>query len=333
MLNNKIICGNCLEELGRLDDDSIDLIITSPPYFKQRKYTESDLEIGEEETVDKYIWTLRKIFNECYRICKPTGNIVFNIGDKYIKGSLQLIPHYFAIAVTQHCPEAMLINDITWVKTNPTPKPHKKRLVNTTESFFHFAKSKDYYYNIDSWYVDDFQEEKYNCEGDLIKRSEKKGKRYFDLIKKSNLSIGQQVIAQMKLGQTINDYQQGIIEDFRMKIKGIHKPAYGGQQGGRNNEMEKKGFTIIRMSGKPMKRDIIDSPVANTKNIDHPAVFPLEVIKSMIRLLSKENDVVLDPFSGSGTVCVAAKQLNRRYIGIDLNPDYCKSAEERILKC
>jgi len=49
-------------------------------------------------------------------------------------------------------------------------------------------------------------------------------------------------------------------------------------------------------------------------------------------LFSKERDIILDPFNGSGTTCVAAKKLNRRFIGIEINPEYCKIAEERIKK-
>jgi len=70
--------------------------------------------------------------------------------------------------------------------------------------------------------------------------------------------------------------------------------------------------------------------VANTKDIDHPAVFPLKVITELIKLLSMEDGLVLDPFCGSGQVCLASKFLNRRYLGIDLKKEYCKLAEKRV---
>ena len=69
-----------------------------------------------------------------------------------------------------------------------------------------------------------------------------------------------------------------------------------------------------------------------TKNVNHPAVFPLKVISELVKLLSKENGVVLDPFCGSGQVYLAAKSLNRKYLGIDLNKRYCELAENRIDK-
>ena len=84
------------------------------------------------------------------------------------------------------------------------------------------------------------------------------------------------------------------------------------------------------MYGNKLKRDIIENPVANTKNIDHPAVFPLKVITELVSLLSKVDDLVVDPFCGSGQTCVVSKMLDRQYLGVDLNPVYCNLAESRL---
>jgi site-specific DNA-methyltransferase (adenine-specific) len=84
------------------------------------------------------------------------------------------------------------------------------------------------------------------------------------------------------------------------------------------------------MHGCKLKRDVIINSVANTKDIDHPAVFPLKVIMELIKLLSTEDNLVLDPFCGSGQVCVAAKLLNRKYLGIELKKEYCDLSENRI---
>ena len=62
----------------------------------------------------------------------------------------------------------------------------------------------------------------------------------------------------------------------------------------------------------------------------HPAPFPVEVPENCILACTKEGDVVLDPFMGSGTTALAAKTLNRHYIGFELNPDFIKDAEERL---
>lgn len=64
--------------------------------------------------------------------------------------------------------------------------------------------------------------------------------------------------------------------------------------------------------------------------VEHPAAFPVELPKRLIKFYSFINDIVVDPFVGSGTTCVAAKMLRRRFIGIDLNPSYCEMARKRL---
>lgn len=70
----------------------------------------------------------------------------------------------------------------------------------------------------------------------------------------------------------------------------------------------------------------------SAKKVGHPAPFPVELAKRVIKLYSYVDDVVLDPFMGSGTTCVAAKQNGRHYVGFDISPEYCRLAEERIAR-
>ena len=216
-----------------------------------------------------------------------------------------------------------LINDIPWVKTNPTPRQYNKRLISSTEPFFHFVLGDDYYYNPDG-----FQKPKRRKK---VKVGDMKGEKYVHMIAHSDLKPWEKDDAQFAIRTALKEMEEGLITDFRMKIRGIHKMAYGGQEGGRNSQIRNQGFTLIRLKGGKVKRDVIENPVANTKNIDHPAVFPLKVIKELVLLLTSENSLILDPFCGSGQVCVVAKSLNRRYLGIDLNPDYCKIARKRLI--
>jgi site-specific DNA-methyltransferase (adenine-specific) len=71
-------------------------------------------------------------------------------------------------------------------------------------------------------------------------------------------------------------------------------------------------------------------PPESAKKVGHPAPFPVELASQVIKLYSYVNDVVLDPFVGSGTTCVAAKALKRHYVGFDINTDYCALAEKRL---
>jgi DNA modification methylase len=72
------------------------------------------------------------------------------------------------------------------------------------------------------------------------------------------------------------------------------------------------------------------APERNMKKYDHPAMFPEELVDRTLKLFSFKGDVVLDPFNGVGTTTAVAKQLNRRYLGIDNSKEYCLKAEKRL---
>ena len=94
--------------------------------------------------------------------------------------------------------------------------------------------------------------------------------------------------------------------------------------------LERDGFTIIRLKGEPIKRDVIESPVESVKRSIHPAIYPVQVIVEFLRLLTPGDALVLDPFMGSGSTAVACKLAGRHYIGFELNPDYCEEADRRV---
>ena len=71
-------------------------------------------------------------------------------------------------------------------------------------------------------------------------------------------------------------------------------------------------------------------PPESARRVGHPAPFPVELAARVIRLFSYVGDVVLDPFNGSGSTCVAAKLNGRRYVGYDIEPQYCQIAERRL---
>jgi len=314
---DKVICGDASNVLNEIQDESIDLVITSPPYYRQREY--GGIGIGNEKTVEEYIDNLMVIFKECVRVVKNSGTIVFNIGDKYENGSLLLVPYRFANEVTKRT-NVKLINEVTWVKLNPVPKQDKKKLVPSTEPFFIFAKSNEYF----------FLRDVFLNHTDLVRNSERGkngnhlGSRYFELIQASDLTEEQKKLARLKLQQVIEEVKEGKIEGFRMKIKGMHAMPYGGQEGGRKIHIERDGFTIIKINGKSIKRDVIESPVETIKGNIHPAIYPEYIIQEFLKLLTKEGDIVLDPFMGSGTTGVVAKKMGRHFIGIELNSEYCE---------
>jgi len=325
-IKDKIICGDCIEVLSQLPSNSIDLIITSPPYFQQREYC-GTTGIGNEEKVEEYIDNLIKVFKQCVRVIKNTGSIVFNVGDKYVNGNLLLVPYRFAIEA-QKIKDVKLINEVTWHKVNPTPKQVLNKLIPSTEPFFIFVKSNDYYFNKNAFleYKDKYFNTKKKAGNDV-------GKKYFELIEKSDLSTEQKEKAKIELNAVIQEVKNGSVDSFRMKIKGLHALPYGGQAGGRLTQIENNGFTIIKIYGNSMRQDFIESTVESIKGNIHPAVFPEFIIQEFIKMLSQENDIVLDPFLGSGTTAVVSKKLNRRYLGIDIHQEYIDYANKRINEC
>lgn len=317
----RLLQGDCADVVAELPDRSVDLVITSPPYFQQRSYGGPGL--GNELRIEDYLGELVDTLVRLLRVVKPTGNIVYNLGDKYEDGSLMLVPYRFALRVLETS-LVKLVNDITWVKRNPTPHQYGRRLVSSTEPFFHFALSKDYYYDRDAFLS--------SAKVAPSRPTPKLGSGYRELIERSELSASQRSNALRALDEAIGDVKAGRIHSFRMKIKGIHAPAYGGQDGGRKIHMDREGFTIIRISGNRMKRDVIESPVGSVKGNGHPAIFPEGIIRELIRLLSPADGTVLDHYVGSGTTLVAALREGRNCVGIELNPEYVRSAERRVLE-
>jgi len=318
---DQIVEGDCFDLLCQLPDQSVDVVITSPPYYMQRDY--GGVGIGNEPTVDAYIHNLLLIFEQCVRCLKNTGSLFFNIGDKYENGSLLLVPFLFAHEAVQQT-GVKLINVITWVKPNPEPRQYRRRLVSSTEPIFHFVKSDDYKYFYD----------RFATHRDLVRQRVKAGnnigKQYLDLIEKSDLSPEQKQEARRALQEVIEEVHRGEIASFRMKIRGIHSEAYGGYEGGRKSHLLQKGFTIIRMHDRAIKRDVIECPIISIKSPKHPAVYPEYLVQELLNLTTEVGDIVLDPFIGSGTTAVVAKRMGRRFIGFEINREYCQLARRRV---
>jgi len=147
-----VLLGDVVRQMQRIPSNSIDLAITSPPYWGQRDYGVKG-QIGLEETPDKYIEKLLVAFNELRRVLKDTGSFFLNIGDKYVGKDLQMIPYKLAIKMQEN--GWVLRNILIWHKTNAMPSPIDQRLANTYEPVFFFVKrpdnylTPDYYFNLD----------------------------------------------------------------------------------------------------------------------------------------------------------------------------------------
>ena len=115
-----------------------------------------------------------------------------------------------------------------------------------------------------------------------------------------------------------------VLRDFHEYILVFSKESYS------KNKKQDKRDTIERDEFIQWTKSIWTFPAVNAKKIGHPAPFPVELPHRLIKLYSYEGDVVLDPFCGSGTTCIAAIQNNRKYIGYDIKEEYIALAEKRI---
>lgn len=169
--------GDALSVLKQLPNQSVDCIITSPPYYGQRDY-EVEGQIGLEDHPQLFIINLVTIFQAARRVLKPSGNLWVNIGDTYWSGKGQsqgsdakqphrrfkrpqdytgekpwcvpkqqlLIPHRFAVAMQQS--GWIVRGDNVWDKVNPTPDPAQDRCASSHEYIFHFVMQESYYFDM-----------------------------------------------------------------------------------------------------------------------------------------------------------------------------------------
>lgn len=126
-----------------LADSSVDLIVTSPPYWKKRNYGLKN-ELGQEAKKKDYIERLVSICAKWKRILKPHGSVFINLGDGFQGGALQNIPGEFSLALQKHL---NLIHHIIWSKPRTMPSPAKKRLNHTHEDILHFAVADEPFLN------------------------------------------------------------------------------------------------------------------------------------------------------------------------------------------
>jgi DNA modification methylase len=133
-------------QIHGIEDKSIDLVLTSPPYWKRRDYEHPD-QLGQEKTVEEYIEVLSKTVNSWQPLLRPHASVFINIGDTYTNGFLAGIPAMFELAMRHF--GWKVVNHIIWAKENGMPEPKRNRkLVSRHESIFHLTLRRDYFFNI-----------------------------------------------------------------------------------------------------------------------------------------------------------------------------------------
>lgn len=145
---DRIVCGDALTVLQTLPANSVDCLVTSPPYWRQRDYPARRRQIGQEKTPQEYLERIQGILRECRRVLKQSGTAWLVLGDKYDGGRQFGLPWRVALALIDD--GWILRADCIWHKPNAMPSPTKSRPTTDHEYVFFFAKSSSYYYDADA---------------------------------------------------------------------------------------------------------------------------------------------------------------------------------------
>jgi len=293
---NKIYNGDWIDLSKQLDNESINCIMTSPPYWALRDY-KTEGQLGLEPTFDEYIKKLCDGFEILKDKLRKDGTCWVNIGDtystkpgsgfegdliskdnsgkginkanelrgKWVDKCLCMIPFRFAIEMVNR--GWILRNTIIWHKANCMPSSVKDRFTVDFEYLFFFVKNKRYWFE-----------------------TQREGDNYC-ICKPSVKMFG---------GDGLASKQKAARMD-RPPIETI----------GRNKR------TVWQINPTPFAAS-------------HFAVYPEKLCETPIKAGCPKLGIVLDPFAGSGTTCKVARRLGRQYIGFELNKEYIKIAEMKI---
>lgn len=318
----KYLIGDVREVLKTLPEKSIQTCVTSPPYWGLRDYGTGNKQLGLEPTSEEYVKNMVEVFQEVKRVLRDDGTLWLNLGDSYAGGCASsggkqrlgpdhnldnqrndvkviksgnglkqkdLVGIPWRVAFALQSDGWYLRSDIIWSKPNPMPESVTDRPTKAHEYIFLLSKSKKYYYD-----------------NDAIKEP----------VTESSME---------RLSQNIKDQQgysrvpfktNGNMKAVISKQDGVGKRTYNGFNKRYDPVLKRNKRTVWEITTKPFKEA-------------HFAVFPPEIPTICIKAGSKEGDTVLDPFAGSGTSLMVARELGRSAIGIDINEDYKKMAEKR----
>lgn len=335
---NKIYNEDCLATLAKMDDNSIDCCVTSPPYYGLRDYG-VDGQIGLESTPWLYIEKLAKVFAEVLRVMKPQGTLWLNIGDSYNRTEMDglkpkdLIGIPWMLAFALRDKGWYLRQDIIWHKPNPMPESVSDRCTKSHEYIFLMTKSPNYYFDHDAM----LEKANYDGRKDIMMKGSKKysDQSIFPNTKPNTMAVeGSPRWTKIKFGGNKygnnNDphFQTYSGNDWTPRTKNCMEDGQKPNTMHLNREAGMKDAEYFVRN----RRDVWSVCVKPFKEA-HFATYPLELIAPCILAGCPEGGVVYDPFCGSGTTCLATLKYggHRKFIGSELNPQYVEIAERRIM--
>jgi len=262
---NTIYNEDCLETMKKMENNSIDLVVTSPPYADRRKTTYGGIH------PDNYVEWWLGISKEIQRVLKPTGSFLVNIKENVVDGERHTYVLELIIAMRKQ--GWLWTEEYMWHKKNSFPGYWPNRLRDGWERLLHFTK-------------------------------EKKFSMYQDQVK-----------------VPIGDWAKTRLENPTEYDKERQESSVG------------SGFGVKRANWVDKDLVLPNNVLhisAEADNKSHSAAFPEKLPEFFIKLFTQPNDIVYDPFMGSGTTAKVAIDLNRNFIGSELSEEYCEVANKRI---
>ncbi len=262
-----LLCGDAREWLRLLPGDSVQTVVTSPPYWSLRDY-DTDGQIGRDDSLSDYVGSIVGAFEELKRVLRGDGTVWLNVGDAFTSGNRRYRApdrknRARAMRVRPPTPEGLkpkdliglpwrlafalqdagwwLRSEVIWHKPNAHPESVRDRPTKAHETLFLLSKSQNYHYDV------------------------------------------------------------------------------GAVRGPNGRRLR----TVWDIPTEP--RQCLDGQAE-----DHPAPMPLSLARRCLMLTSSGNGVVLDPYAGSGTTLLAARELGRTWVGIELNPAFVDLIEHRL---
>lgn len=316
-LTYSLIHGEALDSISEMPSESIQCIITSPPYWNLRDYG-VDTQLGVEKTPSEYVDRLVGIFRESKRVLRSEGTLWLNLGDTYAVsgsaggGSFERERKCWGDTIKS---KRLSRGAGRWGGGNASAPGLKAKDLIGIPWLVAFALQKD------GWYLrQDVIWSKTNAMPESVKDRCTRSHEYLFLLSKN--------------------------EKYYYNSEAIKEPAVcldkkkwtdGGSDKQRGHPRRHAGFNgryaeKIALEGAPTKRNKRSVWTIPTKPFRgaHFAVMPEDLVEPCVLAGSKYGDTILDPFSGSGTVGVVALKNGRRFVGIDVNSEYIEIARKRI---
>ena len=296
---NKVLFGDCRETLKTIDTKAR-MCVTSPPYYGLRNYGDEDRQIGMEQSPEEYIAEMVKVFRSVRDVLTDDGTLWLNIGDTYYNyRSDGNYPKQTVSRTKQDLP------NFSPVRGNKLQGLKSKDLIGIPWMLA-FALRADGW-----WLRQDIIWNKPNPMPESVKDRCTKSHEYIFLLSKSKQYYydNEAIKEPVKQDWGTRDRTNGK----------YHNPGTGlAPHSGLSKSYDRKNKrSVWTVTNKPYKGA-------------HFACFPPDLIEPCILAGSEENDIVLDPFMGSGTTAMVAKKHNRNYLGCELHEDYASLQTDRI---